>query len=64
MITRRLALAVVLTSLASAARSPATVQTADLIVTNARIDTVDENRPVVEAMAIRDGRAIYQKAIR
>jgi predicted amidohydrolase YtcJ len=31
---------------------------ADLIVTNARIYTVDPNRPVVDAMAIRDGRIL------
>ena len=31
---------------------------ADLIVTNARIYTVDENQPIVEAMAIRDGRVV------
>jgi predicted amidohydrolase YtcJ len=31
---------------------------ADLIVTNARIYTVDPNRPVVEAMAIRAGRVV------
>jgi predicted amidohydrolase YtcJ len=32
---------------------------ADLIVTNAHIYTVDENRPLAEAMAIRDGRVIF-----
>jgi len=32
---------------------------ADLIVTNARIYTVDENRPLADAMAIRDGRVIF-----
>jgi predicted amidohydrolase YtcJ len=32
---------------------------ADLIVTNARIYTVDDNRPMAEAMAIRDGRVIF-----
>jgi predicted amidohydrolase YtcJ len=30
----------------------------DLIVTNARIYTVDANRPVVDAMAIRDGKVV------
>ena len=32
---------------------------ADLIVTNARIYTVDDSRPVVSAMAIRDGRIAF-----
>jgi predicted amidohydrolase YtcJ len=32
---------------------------ADLIVTNARIHTVDENRPFAEAMAIRGGRVLF-----
>lgn len=34
-------------------------QPADLIVTNARIYTVDENRPLAGAMAIRDGRVVF-----
>ncbi|HEY0972293.1 MAG TPA: amidohydrolase [Gemmatimonadales bacterium] len=33
-------------------------QPADLVVTNARIYTVDQSRPVVEAMAVRDGRVL------
>ena len=33
-------------------------QAPDLIVTNARIYTVDDNRPVVDAMAIRGGRVV------
>lgn len=32
---------------------------ADLIVTNARIYTVDTNRPLAEAMAIREGRILF-----
>jgi hypothetical protein len=32
---------------------------ADLVVTNARIYTVDDNRPVAEAMAIRGGRVLF-----
>jgi predicted amidohydrolase YtcJ len=44
--------------LASAAPCLAIAQSADLIITNARIYTVDENRPVVEAMAIREGRVV------
>jgi hypothetical protein len=41
-----------------ASASAARAQAADLIVTNARIYTVDANRPVVEAMAIRGGRVV------
>lgn len=33
--------------------------TADIIVTNARIHTVDEARPRAEALAIRDGRVLF-----
>jgi len=36
----------------------AAAQPADLIVTNARIYTVDQNRPVVDAMAVRGGRIV------
>ena len=32
---------------------------ADLIVTNARIHTVDENRPFATAMAVREGRVLF-----
>ncbi|MFI5310856.1 MAG: amidohydrolase, partial [Gemmatimonadales bacterium] len=32
---------------------------ADLIVTNARIYTVDDTRPVVEAIAVRGGRIAF-----
>lgn len=42
----------------------ATTEPADLIVTNARIYTVDANRPVVEAMAIRGGRVVFTGAAR
>ncbi|HEX4932082.1 MAG TPA: amidohydrolase [Gemmatimonadaceae bacterium] len=38
--------------------SAARAQAPDVIVTNARIYTVDQNRPVVDAMAIRDGRIV------
>jgi hypothetical protein len=43
-------------SLAGAQAAPAP---ADLVVTNARIYTVDANRPVAEAMAIRGGRVLF-----
>lgn len=32
---------------------------ADLVVTNARIYTVDDNRPLAEAMAVRDGKIAF-----
>lgn len=54
MLNRRLALVLVLLAAPVILRA----QPADLIVTNARIYTVDENRPVVDAMAIRDGRVV------
>ncbi len=52
--TRSLLLATSLCALASIAGA----QAPDLIVTNARIYTVDQNRPVVDAMAIRDGKIV------
>jgi predicted amidohydrolase YtcJ len=39
-------------------------RTADLIVTNARIYTVDDTRPVVAAMAVRDGRVLFTGSLR
>ena len=55
MSNRRLVLS--LPSLAVAPRVSAQ-QSADLIVTSARIYTVDENRPMVEAMTIKTGRML------
>jgi len=46
-------------SLAGTASLAAQQQPADLIVTNAHIYTVDENRPLAEAMAIREGRIVF-----
>jgi hypothetical protein len=46
-----------------AAQSPAR-PAADLIVTNARIYTVDDARPVVAAMAVRDGRVLFTGSAR
>jgi predicted amidohydrolase YtcJ len=57
MTNRRLALLFILTSLAHAAQ-PVAAQSADLIVTDARINTVDEHRPLVGVIAIRDSRVI------
>jgi hypothetical protein len=50
-----------LLALLSLAIAPALAaqEPADLIVTNARIYTVDDNRPLAEAMAIRDGRVVF-----
>ena len=50
------ALAVVL-ALASPLEAQSGV--ADLVVTNARIYTVDDTRPIVEALAVRDGRVLF-----
>ena len=55
---RRLTLALILAPLAAITPRLASAQSADLIITNARIYTVDENRPVVDAMAIREGRIV------
>src|SRR5574338_120110 len=52
---RRFAIAL---SFALVAPCVARSQSADVIITNARIYTVDENRPVVDAMAIREGRVV------
>jgi hypothetical protein len=41
-----------------------TARPADLIVTNARIYTVDDSRPVVAAMAVRDGRIAFAGSTR
>lgn len=37
----------------------AAARTADLIVVNARVYTVDENRPLVSAIAVRGGRVLF-----
>lgn len=39
-------------------------RSADLIVTNARIYTVDDTRPIVAAMAVRDGRIAFTGSAR
>lgn len=56
-VARRFVL-VVSCALSGALAAPAAAQAPDLIVTNARIYTVDQNRPVVDAMAIKDGRIV------
>jgi predicted amidohydrolase YtcJ len=45
--------------LATLLATPTAPPPADLIVTNARIYTVDDTRPVVEAMAVRGGRVLF-----
>ncbi len=60
---RRLSLlSLVLAPLAAAAQSAP--RPADLVITNARIYTVDDARPVVQAMAIRDGRVLFTGSLR
>lgn len=39
--------------------TPSRAQDADLIVTNARIYTVDASRPLVDAMVVRGGRIVF-----
>jgi predicted amidohydrolase YtcJ len=58
MTNRRLILAFILPPLSLAAAQTPAPPPAELIITNARIYTVDENRPLVDAMAIRDGRVV------
>ncbi len=48
----------------AAAASAQTSRPADLIITNARIYTVDEAHPVVAAMAVRDGRVQFTGSTR
>lgn len=55
---RRLAALLAPLALALPCAVPLAAQAPDLIVTNARIYTVDQNRPVVDAMAIRGGRIV------
>ena len=43
----------------SATARPAVAKPADLIVSNARIYTADDTRPIVSAIAVRDGRILF-----
>ena len=61
---RLLTVALLLTARPSHEASAQQAQPAELIVTNARIYTVDPNRPVVEAMAVRGGRVVFTGAAR
>ncbi|HET7189954.1 MAG TPA: amidohydrolase [Gemmatimonadaceae bacterium] len=60
---RRIALAALLLAPPLVAQTPAQ-RPADLIVTNARIYTVDDTRPVVAAMAVRDGKVLFTGSVR
>ena len=60
---RRFALAALLLAAPLVAQTSAQ-RPADLIVTNARIYTVDDARPVVAAMAVRDGRVLFTGSVR
>lgn len=56
---RRISLAAAILLAPLAAHAQGAPAPADLIVTNARIYTVDENRPVAEALAVRGGRVLF-----
>lgn len=60
---RRFVLAALLLAAPLVAQTPAQ-RPADLIVTNARIYTVDDTRPVVAAMAVRDGKVLFTGSVR
>ncbi|MEK6610478.1 MAG: amidohydrolase, partial [Gemmatimonadota bacterium] len=47
------------TSLHAQAPAPASPSPADLIITGARIYTVDPTRPRVEALAVQGGRVVF-----
>jgi predicted amidohydrolase YtcJ len=53
-----------LSLLLTAPLSAQTNRPADLVVTNARIYTVDDARPVVAAMAVRDGKVLFAGSAR
>ena len=59
----RLALLPLLLAAPLAAQAPAQ-RPADLVITNARIYTVDDARPVVAAMAVRDGKVLFTGSAR
>lgn len=55
----RFALRILMSLLPAAVLAQGAPSTADLIITNARIYTVDETRPVVEAVAVSGGRVLF-----
>ena len=60
----RLLLALVLGPIGTVSAQRPVAPTADLVVTNARIHTVDDARPLVAAMAIRNGTIIFTGSAR
>ena len=62
---RALAVLASLAPLSLVAQAPTThPRPADLIVTNARVYTVDDARPMAEAFAVRDGRVLFAGSAR
>jgi predicted amidohydrolase YtcJ len=59
LITHRAALLCLLSAAALPAQRPAAPPPADLIVTHAKIYTVDDSHPLVSAMAVREGRVQF-----
>ena len=60
----RLLLALVLGPIGTVGAQRSVAPSADLVVTNARIYTVDDARPVVAAMAIRNGTIVFTGSVR
>jgi len=60
----RLLLALVLAPLGTMVAQRSAPPSADLVVTNARIHTVDDARPMVAAMAIRNGTIVFTGSVR
>ena len=60
----RLLLALVLAPIGTVSAQRSAAPSADLVVTNARIYTVDDARPVVAAMAIRNGSIVFTGSAR
>ena len=56
---RLIARSILFASLGASAYAQGTAPTADLIITNARIYTVDDTRPVVEAVAVSNGKVLF-----
>src|SRR5690349_16277810 len=54
-----IALATALVATAALRAQPPRPAPADLIVTNARVHTVDDARPIAQALAVRDGRIAF-----
>src|SRR5690349_7816632 len=59
-----IAAACALAPLAAFSQNAPAAAPADLIVTNARIYTVDDTRPMAEALAVRGGRVLFVGSLR